>query len=166
MNTTATGVRPRNRGFTLIELMVVLTVLAVMMVFAAPNFTEYKRNSALTNTANTLVSSVYRARSEAMKNGVTAILTPGNANGPSGTDWTQGWVIYIGFPKVTTASLGDLTLSITRTDKSGDRYVRRIKVSTAGRVRTCRPDVDTGRCDAASSSGGGGGGGGGGGSGT
>ena len=98
MNTTAFGVRPRNRGFTrgftLVELMMVLTVLGAMMAFAVPNFREYQRNAALTNTANMLVSSVYRTRSEAMKAGVTVIMAPGTASGPSGTDWTQGWVIF------------------------------------------------------------------------
>ena len=79
MNTTASSVRPRNRGFTLIELMMVLTVLGAMMAFAVPSFKDYQRNAALTNTANTLVSSVYRARSEAMKGGLPAILMPGNA---------------------------------------------------------------------------------------
>lgn len=193
MNTTL-GVRPRNKGFTLLELMAVLMVLAAMTAFAAPNFREYRRNAALTNTANTLVSSVYRARSDAMKDGVPAILMPGDANGPSGGDWTQGWIIFLdrdldddygpadeivfvqpgdeipsdylaiansssdgfvkfdgsGFPKKrastgsgsTNAGFGALTLSVTRTDKTGDRYTRRVMISRSGRVRTCRPDVD------------------------
>lgn len=197
MNTTASGVRPRNRGFTLLELMTVLAVLGVMMAFAAPNFREYKRNAALTNTANTLVSGVYRTRSEAMKEGVPAIMIPGNENG-TGTDWTQGWMIFIdrdlsddydrakdgapvfvqsgdeipsdyiavensstdgfvkfngaGFPRKKASSgatpggatgFGALTLTATRTDKEGDRYIRRVIISGSGRVRTCRPDVDS-----------------------
>lgn len=85
----------RQKGFTLIELMVVLTVLGVMMAFAVPNFKEYKRNAALTDTANTLVSSVYRARTEAMKDGVPVILTPCNDGCTStGTDWQKGWLIF------------------------------------------------------------------------
>lgn len=96
---TKLDVCPRNRGlkqgFTLIELMVVLTVLGVMMAFAVPNFREYKRNAALTDTANTLVSSVYRTRTEAMKDGVPVILMPCNDGCTStGTDWQKGWVIF------------------------------------------------------------------------
>ena len=199
MNTTAPSVRERHRGFTLLELMTVLAVLGVMVAFAAPNFREYKRNAALTNTANTLVSSVYRTRSEAMKEGVPAIMMPCNDDCTgTGTDWTQGWVIFLdrnlndaydagdagdgpfvfvqsgeeipsdyitiensnsdgfvkfngaGFPrkkssgtKSAAAGFGALTLTVKRTDKEGDRYIRRIVLSGSGRVRTCRPDVDT-----------------------
>ena len=188
----------QQQGFTLIELMVVLTVLGVMMAFAAPNFREYKRNSALNNTTNMLVSSIYRTRTEAMKEGAPAILEP-----TSGNDWTGGWRIYIdrdlsdsytggddivaeqsgdeipsdyltitnssadgfvkfnsaGFPRKKAAKpgkggvaavinagagFGALTLTVKRTEegKEGERYIRQVIVSSAGRVRSCRPDTD------------------------
>lgn len=222
MNTIASSACPRNRGFTLIELMVVLTVLGAMMAFAVPSFKEYKRNAALTNTANMLVSSVYRTRSEAMKDGVSVIMLPGNASGPSGSaDWTQGWVIYAdrngndaydaptdtdtkdgdpifvqpgdeippsdnvrisvnrdgfvrfngaGFPKGGGGN-SNLTLTVciktdvtpVNPDASGNncadvspRRIRRVIISTSGRVRTCRPDRDS-NCGAGTSAGGGGG---------
>ena len=196
MNTTASCVRPRNRGFaqgfTLIELMIVLTVLGAMMAFAVPNFKEYRRNSALTNAVNTFVSSIYRTRTEAMKGGVPAILAPCNDDCTStGTDWSKGWAIFAdrdgndaydaptateekdgdlifvqrgdeipdyiaisvgssgvvkfsgtGFP-AGIGTVGNLTVNVNRTDRQDDnRFVRRVKISKSGRVRTCRPDRD------------------------
>ena len=80
------------RGFTLVELMTVIAVLAVLLVAAVPSLAEFHRNSVLANTTNTLVSSIYRARSEAMKSGKIAIMVPGDG---TTDDWNQGWMIFI-----------------------------------------------------------------------
>ena len=80
------------RGFTLIELMTVIAVLALLLVAAVPSLAEFHRNSVLANTTNTLVSSIYRTRSEAMKSGKIAIMVPGDG---TTDDWKQGWMIFI-----------------------------------------------------------------------
>ena len=78
------------KGFTLIELMVVIAVLAVLLSIAAPNFTAFQRNSELTSLANKLVGSINAARGEAMKAGRNSFVTPIN-----GTSWTSGWRVYV-----------------------------------------------------------------------
>lgn len=86
----------RRRGFTLVELMTVLAVLSVVLMAAAPSLMEFHRNSVLTNTVNTMVSSIYRTRSEAMKEGKFAIMIPGGDEGASDhSDWKKGWLIFI-----------------------------------------------------------------------
>lgn len=133
MNTTA-SVRPRNRGFTLVELMMVLTVLGVMMAFAVPNFKEYRRNAALTDTANTFVSSVYRTRTEAMKDGVPVILKPCNDGCTStGTDWQKGWVIFADRDGNDAYSEGDEIISVQQGDEIPD-YIA-ISVNRDGFVK-------------------------------
>ena len=86
-------VNPRHAshsGFTLIELIVTIAIVAILMTLAAPSFVTMHRNSALTATANTLVAAINGARSEAMKRGMYAMLVPkDNAN------WASGWVAFV-----------------------------------------------------------------------
>ena len=79
-----------SKGFTLIELMVVIAVLAVLLSIATPSFTAFQRNSELTSLANKLVGSINAARGEAMKTGRSAFVVPAN-----GTTWSSGWNVYV-----------------------------------------------------------------------
>lgn len=78
-------------GFTLIELMATMAILAVLLLVATPSMVAYKRNSELTSATNTLFSAINAARGEAMKRGMYAMVVPIN----NGTDWSQGWVVFI-----------------------------------------------------------------------
>jgi type IV fimbrial biogenesis protein FimT len=61
MNTTT------QRGFTLFELLVTLLVAGVILGIGVPNLLEFSRNNRITATANDLITSLYLARSEAVK---------------------------------------------------------------------------------------------------
>lgn len=78
------------RGFTLIELMVTIAVAAVLMAWAAPNFVEFRRNSALTSTTNTLTAALNSARSEAMKHSAFAMVVP-----QDNVNWATGWRVFV-----------------------------------------------------------------------
>lgn len=77
-------------GFTLIEMMVTISLVVVVMALAAPSFTAYQRNAELTSAANTLLSSLTAARAEAMKRGRNVTVAPSD-----GTHWSSGWVIFV-----------------------------------------------------------------------
>ena len=82
-------------GFTLIELMIVLVIVAVIAVMAGPGFSEASLNSMLKTSSNALVSSMYTARGEAIKRNVPVRLcasADGSSCATSG-DWEQGWVV-------------------------------------------------------------------------
>ena len=79
------------RGFTLIELMVTLTIASLLMLVAIPSFTSFQRNAELTSAANKLLSSINAARGEAMKQGTNAMVVPTN----NGTDWNTGWIVFV-----------------------------------------------------------------------
>ncbi|MGI4777528.1 MAG: GspH/FimT family pseudopilin [Janthinobacterium lividum] len=81
-----------NTGFTLVELMVVLAVLAIALATAAPGFTGFLRNAELTTAANSFVASVNAARSEAMKRNLPALVMPLDA---ARRDWSQGFVAFV-----------------------------------------------------------------------
>lgn len=85
--------RPAARGFTLIELIVVMAIIVVLAMVAIPNFVTFQRNSQLTSAANGLLASINAARGEAMKRNQTAFVVPN-----TGTDWTTGWKVFVSRP--------------------------------------------------------------------
>jgi type IV fimbrial biogenesis protein FimT len=87
----------RAAGFTLIELMIVLVILAAVLVIGLPSFSSAALVSRLKSYANEMVASVYLARSEAIKRNTATTLcmsADGNACTTSG-DWEQGWIVVV-----------------------------------------------------------------------
>lgn len=80
----------RQRAFTLIELMVTIAIAAILMMIAAPSFTEFRRNSELTSLTNTLLAGINAARGAAMKENTFAMVVP-----KDGSDWNSGWVVFV-----------------------------------------------------------------------
>ena len=76
-------------GFTLIELMVTLAMLAILMTVAVPSFTTFQRNAELTSFSNSLLSGINAARGEAMKRGRNAMVVPKDG------DWNKGWTVFV-----------------------------------------------------------------------
>jgi type IV fimbrial biogenesis protein FimT len=77
----------RQRGFTAIELMVTLAVLAVLAAIAAPSFTPLIERWRVRQATEDLQSTLYYARSEAIKRGggVTIAAAAGG--------WADGWTV-------------------------------------------------------------------------
>lgn len=118
--------RAAGRGFTLIELMVTLSILAIMMTVAAPSFTSFKRNSELTSAANTFVAMLGTARSEAMKRSVITVALP-----TDGSNWANGWIVFVdnNFNGTYEASTDIL---ITQSQDALPSYLSMTKNGTAG----------------------------------
>ncbi|HAL39753.1 MAG TPA: pilus assembly protein FimT [Polaromonas sp.] len=77
------------RGFTLIELMVTVAVLAVMASLAAPSFRELLAAQRVRTTAYNIVGDLVLARNEAVKRGESVTLTPVSAA------WNNGWSVNV-----------------------------------------------------------------------
>ena len=85
----------RQAGFTLIELMVALSVLAILAAAAVPNFSSFIHRSRMTTESSNLVSDVEIARSEAARRNTTITVCP-TADGTNCTsDWTQRRVVFV-----------------------------------------------------------------------
>ncbi len=66
----------KNKGFTLIELMVTIAVLAIVASIAAPSFRNTLASQNLTGSSNEIASSLVEARSRAMVIGNTVVVCP------------------------------------------------------------------------------------------
>lgn len=83
-------------GFSLIELMVVIALVAILASLAAPSFQGMIASSNLTSTTNDLVATLARARSEAIRRGkrVTICMSTDHESCVTTGDWTQGWIMF------------------------------------------------------------------------
>lgn len=77
-------------GFTLIELMMSIVVLAILVGIGIPSFTTLINNNRVTSQVNDFVTSINLARSEAIKRGASLTVTAGGAG------WSSGWTVAMG----------------------------------------------------------------------
>lgn len=86
-------------GFTAIELMIVVSIIAILAALAAPSFTPLIENWRVREVSEQLQSTLYYARSEAIKRGGQVIIQkiPNNTNGCSSasetSSWDCGWIV-------------------------------------------------------------------------
>jgi type IV fimbrial biogenesis protein FimT len=100
----------RQSGFTLIELMFTVILLAVILGFGLPNFRDFIRNSHMTAAANDLISDYNLARSEAVKRRVPVTIcksTNGTACDTSNTSEFARWIVFVDDANSAAASAND-----------------------------------------------------------
>ncbi len=89
-------------GFTLVELLVVMAIVAILASLAAPSFTGLIANSALDGHTSALMEDMRLARSVAVRRGRSVSMCPTSdamATTPSclsaaNADWSKGWIIF------------------------------------------------------------------------
>ena len=79
----------RQSGFTLLELMVVVALVAILAAVGIPGYRDLIANNALTTSTNNFVAAISYARSEAIKR--AAIVSVTAANPSAGNEWGGGW---------------------------------------------------------------------------
>jgi type IV fimbrial biogenesis protein FimT len=81
----------RVAGFTLIELMVTLSVLGVLLALVSPSFTRLIATNRLASQTNEFVATLHLARSEAVRRAQSVTLRA-TAN-PD--DYSKGWRVFL-----------------------------------------------------------------------
>ena len=100
-----------SRGFTLVEMLAVITISAILVALALPSFRSIIRSSQISSTSNALLASIDLARSEAIRRNATVSvcrsLNPENVapvcssaagNGYAANDWSSGWITFVKAP--------------------------------------------------------------------
>ncbi|MFM0483809.1 GspH/FimT family pseudopilin [Paraburkholderia strydomiana] len=90
-------------GFTLVETLVVVALLAVVVLWATPSFVAWQMRDQVDARAKALVSTLGYARSEALRRGARVTvcrtdaarhcLAAGQPCGTGPTDWSCGWAV-------------------------------------------------------------------------
>lgn len=119
-------------GVTLVELLVTLSIMAILSAIAIPSFSGLAQDLAISGQVNSMNADVRYARSEAMKRGVNVVLchseAPLASDSPtsptpacSGTSWRTGWIIFVDNNGNASRDAGELLLRRQEalTDKSG-----------------------------------------------
>jgi type IV fimbrial biogenesis protein FimT len=83
------------RGFTLIELMVTVSVLAILLGVAIPAMQNFTIRNRLVAVNNDLMTAVNFARSEASKRGTTVSVCKSSTMTSCGGSWSNGWIVFV-----------------------------------------------------------------------
>lgn len=81
-------------GFTLIELMITVVIVAVVLGLAVPSFYTTIKNNRLRTNADRLVTSLNLARSEAVKRSIDVVVCPSSDGATCTGNYAQGWLIF------------------------------------------------------------------------
>ncbi len=85
----------KSAGFTLLELLIALVMLAILAGIAAPSFTDYLATNGVFSHRQDINAAVMMARSEALNRNKTITICPSlNSTNCSGT-WSNGWLVFI-----------------------------------------------------------------------
>jgi len=118
------GRRRAAQGMSLIEVMLSITVLAVLVGMATPAATTIVQNSRIRGQASDLLANLAIARAEAAKRGARVTLCPSNTwnqaspacnTGTLGTAWEQGYIIFVDTNQNGAVDAGETLLAVNET---------------------------------------------------
>lgn len=119
----------RTRGFTLVELMVVVAIVAVLATVAVPGFRDLLLNQRLAAAAHGFNSALSLARMEAIQRSQSVRVLA-----LSGSDWGSGWSVLAGTepPLEAVRSFEKLPQGVSVDKALGDGFVQGLRYDSNG----------------------------------
>jgi type IV fimbrial biogenesis protein FimT len=87
----------RNSGYTLMELVMVISIVAILATIALPSFKYVTVSNRISSEVNGLLGDMQFARSEAVKEGqtVTICSSADGATCSGSPNWQHGWIVFL-----------------------------------------------------------------------
>ncbi len=89
-----------NKGFTLLELIIIVAIIGLTTAFAAPGLSDMIKNNRISGSANDFVAAMQYAKAEAASRVNPVTLCQRNALGTgcvADGGWQQGWIVFTDF---------------------------------------------------------------------
>jgi type IV fimbrial biogenesis protein FimT len=88
--------RKTQHGFTLVEVLAVLAVVAILVGIATPTLRQFSANSRTAAATNSLVTALATARSEAIRQSkpVSVCSSSDQLTCANSADWSTGWIVF------------------------------------------------------------------------
>ena len=101
-------------GFTLIELIVTITIAGILVAIATPYLGSFISSTRLTTQANELLTDLNTARSEAVKRAsyVGVCASTSGSSCTSGGSFLNGWVVFLDADNSGTWTSGDSVIKV------------------------------------------------------
>lgn len=111
---------PSQRGFTMTELLVTMTIVAIVSAIALPSMRSVMENAKVSGRAEDLGMTLRQARSEAAKRNETVTVcrsSDGAACAAAGVgDWRVGWIMFVDSASVGTREAGEAIIVVRKPD--------------------------------------------------
>ena len=88
--------KPHQRGFTALELMVTMAIVAILLAAGVPSFKNYGWNLRMRTAMDGLQTDLNMARSRAISHNIQTVICPATGtNACSGfSKWQDGWIVF------------------------------------------------------------------------
>lgn len=131
------------KGFTIIELLVAVSIVALLVSLALPNFSEAIQNNRLATKANDLMLGLKVARQTAISRGLVTFICHSNntdtdkptCGGGTDSDWNTGFIVY-------TAPIRTLTPANRDYAPDTDSLIQQISLSQSKNIEVKQTNAE------------------------
>lgn len=116
--------RFHKQGFTLVELLIVIAIVAILGSLAAPSFNTFLLKRSVQSASDTLVNDIRYARSEALRRSTRVSIcslaanTTGTCSAAGSASWANGWIVFVDTTNLGTVDAGEEIVRVQQAPQS------------------------------------------------